>query len=102
MAVVRISLGRFEPDQFETINHMLVDSQASLVPAIRNLKGNLAYYAGIDREHSAMTNVSVWRSLEDAMQMASLKAMQDLAGLFISAGVRFDRPITNHEVLWTV
>ena len=49
-----------------------------------------------------MTNVSVWETLEDAMQMASMKEMQDLAAVFVGAGVRFERPITNHEALWSL
>ena len=49
-----------------------------------------------------MTNVSVWDTLEDAQQMASLREMLDLAGTFAELGVQFDRPITNHETLWTL
>jgi quinol monooxygenase YgiN len=102
MPVVRISLGRFDPDKYETIRRMLDESQQSLIPAIRALKGNLAYYVGIDRENSAMTNVSLWATRADAQQMASLQAMLDLAKTCIEAGVRFERPITNHETICTV
>jgi hypothetical protein len=49
-----------------------------------------------------MTNVSVWETLDDTKQMASLQAMLDLAKTFVDAGVRFERPITNHETLWTM
>jgi quinol monooxygenase YgiN len=102
MPVVRISLGRFDAEKFEDIRKLLDESQKSLVPAIRGLKGNLAYYVGIDRENNAMTNVSVWESMRDAHQMASLQAMLDLAKIFVDAGVRFERPITNHETLWII
>jgi quinol monooxygenase YgiN len=102
MAVVRISLGRFDPENFETIRTLLDDSQKSLIPAIRKLSGNLNYYVGIDRENNAMTNVSVWQTLADAQQMASLPEMMALAKSFIDAGVRFERPITNHETLWEI
>jgi quinol monooxygenase YgiN len=102
MAFVRISLGRFDPENFETVRKLLDESQRSLVPAIRALKGNHSYYVGIDQQNSAMTNVSVWETLEDAQQMASLQAMLDLAGVFVKAGVRFERPITNHKTLWTI
>ena len=102
MAVVRISLGRFDADKYEMIRQLLDQSQKTLIPAIRALKGNRAYYVGIDRENSAMTNVSVWETLDDAKQMASLQAMLDLAKTFVDAGVRFERPITNHETLWTI
>jgi hypothetical protein len=102
MAVVRISLGRFDADKYDIIRQLLDQSQKTLIPAIRKLKGNRAYYVGIDRENSAMTNVSIWETLDDAKQMASLQAMLDLAKTFVDAGVRFERPITNHETLWTM
>lgn len=102
MAVVRISLGRFDPEIAETVQQLLGQSQETLIPAIRTLKGNLGYYAGIDLDNSVMSNVSVWESIDDAKQMASLQAMLDLAKTFIDAGVRFERPITNHEALWTL
>jgi hypothetical protein len=102
MAVVRISLGRFDPENFESIRILLDDSQKSLIPAIKQLSGNLGYYVGIDRENSAMTNVSLWQTLADAQQMASLPEMMALAKSFIDAGVRFERPITNHETLWEI
>jgi hypothetical protein len=102
MPIVRISLGRFDADKHDVIRDLLHDSQKTLIPAIRALKGNRAYYAGIDRENNAMTNVSVWDTRGDAEQMASLKAMLDLAKVFVDAGVRFERPITNHETLWSM
>jgi hypothetical protein len=60
MPVVRISLGRFDAANYDAVRKLLDDSQKTLVPANRRLKGNRAYYAGIDRENNAMTNVSVW------------------------------------------
>jgi hypothetical protein len=102
MSVVRISLGRFDVDKLATVQQLLDDSKTTLLPAIRALKGNQAYYVGIDTENCALTNVSVWQTLEDARQMASLQAMLDLAKTFIDAGVRFERPITNHDVLWSL
>jgi hypothetical protein len=102
MAVVRISLGRFDARHYALIRQLLDESQQSLIPAIRALKGNLAYHAGIDAENSTMTNVSVWRTLEDARQMASLPEMLAQAGIFVEAGVQFERPITNHETLWSL
>jgi len=102
MPVVRISLGCFDADRYDTIRQMLDESRKTLVPAIRALKGNRGYYVGIDRENNAMTNVSLWDTRGDAEQMASLKAMLDLAKVFVEAGVRFERPITNHETIWTL
>src|ERR1700722_10920537 len=80
----------------------LMTGQETLIPAIRGLKGNRAYYVGIDRENNAMTNVSVWDTRGDAEQMATLQPMLNLAKIFVDAGVRFERPITNHEILWTM
>ena len=100
MPVVRISLGRFDAANYDAIRKLLDDSQKTLVPAIRALKGNRAYYVGIDPESNAMTNVSVWDTRTDAEQMATLQPMLDLAKIFVDAGVRFERPITNHEILW--
>ena len=45
-----------------------------------------------------MTNVSVWDTRIDAEQMATLQPMLSLAKIFINAGLRFERPITNHEI----
>ena len=102
MPVVRLSLGRFDPSQFDAVRQKLDESQAPLIPAIRGLKGNLAFYAGIDRENSAISNVSVWETMEDAHQLDTLPVMLDLAHSFVEAGIRFERPITNHETLWTL
>jgi hypothetical protein len=102
MPVVRISLGRFDPDKFDAVRRLLDDSQKTLAPAIRSLQGNRGYYVGIDREHNAMTNVSLWDTRSDAEQMATLREMLDLARIFVELGVRFERPITNHETLWTM
>ena len=102
MPVVRLSLGRFDPSSYDEVRRLLAESQTKLVPAIRALRGNIAYYVGLDRENSAMTNVSVWQTIEDAKQMASLQAMTALAQTFSDVGVRFERPITNHETLWTL
>jgi hypothetical protein len=102
MPVVRISLGRFDAANYDAIRKLLDDSQKTLIPAIRDLKGNRAYYVGIDPENNAMTNVSVWDTRGDAEQMATLQPMLNLAKIFVDAGVRFERPITNHEILWAM
>jgi hypothetical protein len=102
MSVVRISIGRFDADKYHHVRQLLDDSQKTLVPAIRALRGNKAYYVGIDQENSTMSNVSVWETLDDAKQMGALQAMLDLAKEFIDAGVKFERPITNHQTLWNL
>jgi quinol monooxygenase YgiN len=98
--VVRISLGYFAPEQSDKVESMLSNEfKASLIPAIKKLKGNISYYVGIDKEKYALTNVSVWESKEDAMQMATLKEMLDFRTKFEALGIKFIE-ITNHQVLW--
>ena len=46
-----------------------------------------------------MTNVSIWITKDDALQMATLKEMLDSRTTFDSLGVIFIE-ITNHQVLW--
>ena len=74
-------------------------TRTSLEPAIRRLNGLVAYYVGIDRATGTMTNTSVWRSRDDAMQMAALPEMLALREAFLELGIEFDA-ITNHDVLW--
>src|SRR5438270_274012 len=98
--IVRISIGYFEPAQTDSVERMLNNEfKQSLIPAIKRLKGNIDYYVGVDKEKNAMTNVSIWRTSEDALQMATLKEMLDSRSFFESLGVKFT-DITNHEVLW--
>ncbi len=99
--VVRISKGRFDPARAAEVRAGLDESRRSLEPAIRRLRGLVAYHVGIDVETSTMTNTSVWRTREDAMQMRGLPEMLALRGTFETLGVEFD-PITNHEVLWSL
>lgn len=99
--VVRISKGRFESARAEEVTERLRETRGSLEPAIRALQGVVAYYVGVDRESCTMTNTSVWRSLEDAMQMASLPEMLALREAFLELGVEFE-PITNQDVLWEI
>ena len=100
MPVVRISLGRFDADILDAVRTRLAESQATLEPAIRAMTGSIAYYVALDERNLAMTNVSVWSTLEDAERMGSLPAMNELGASFAAMGVRFERPITNHDVLW--
>jgi hypothetical protein len=78
---------------WDTIRKLLDDSQKTLIPAIRALKGNRAYYVSIDRENNAMTNVSLWETLVDAKQMASLQAMLDLAKVLPDLNTYFGQVI---------
>ena len=98
--IVRISIGYFQPKQAGEVESMLnKEFKDILIPAIKKLKGNLGYYVAIDKEKNAMTNVSFWRTKDDALQMATLKEMLDMRTTFESLGLRFIE-ITNHQVLW--
>jgi len=95
-----MSIGKFDPDKARAVESRLHDSRARLEAGIRAMRGNLAYYVGIDRTNHAMHNVSVWASVADANQMATFAPMLALAKEFTELGVRFDRPILNCETLW--
>jgi len=98
--IVRISIGYYQPKQADEVETMLnKEFKSTLIPAIKKLKGNLGYYVAIDKEKNAMTNVSFWRTKDDALQMATLKEMLDMRSTFEALGLRFIE-ITNHQVLW--
>ena len=98
--IIRISIGYFQAEQTEQVAFMLDNEfKNSLVPAIQKLKGNKGYFVGIDKEKHSLTNVSFWKSYEDALQMATLKEMLDMRITFEALGLKFIE-ITNHEVLW--
>ena len=80
----------------------LAQSRERLEPGVRAMRGNLGYFAGIDRVNNAMHNVSLWESVEHANQMASFQPMLDLATEFTAHGVRFQRPILNLATLWSL
>lgn len=98
--IIRISNAYFPPEQTETVESMLNNEfKNSLVPAIKKLKGNINFYVGIDKEKCAMTNVSLWQTLQHAKQMDTLKEMLESREPFEALGVKFEK-ITNHQVLW--
>lgn len=100
--VIRISIGKFDAEKAALVEAKLTESKARLEGGIRAMKGNLAFYAGIDRGNSAMHNVSIWQSLADANQMATFAPMLALAEEFTAIGVRFERPILNFDTLWQI
>ena len=98
--VIRISLGTFDSDKAAIVETKLVESKAALETGIRAMRGNLGYYVGIDRRNNAISNVSLWDSVEAAEQMATFRPMLDLATTFVALGVQFQRPILNLATLW--
>ena len=100
--VIRISIGRFDPNKTATVKLALEGTYEKLAPGIRLMVGNRGFSAGIDAENCAMVNISHWDSLAAAKQMEHFQPMLDLAQEFIEMGVRFERPILNFEPLWTI
>jgi hypothetical protein len=100
--VIRISIGRFDAENADAVETKLVASKAGLESGIRAMKGNLGFFAGIDRVNHAMHNVSIWESVADANQMATFAPMLALAVEFTALGVRFQQPILNFDTLWQI
>jgi hypothetical protein len=98
--VFRISIGRFDAALAGEVEAKLLATKERLEPGVRALRGNLGYFAGVDRANNAMHNVSVWETVADAKQMDSFPPMIKLAAEFTATGVRFDRPIMNFDTLW--
>ena len=101
MPVVRISKGSFDLANASDAERLLLESERALRSALTALPGLLHYYIGSDRVHGALTNVSVWVSLEDAHQMDTLPQMLAQRPILEAAGITFEL-ITNHETLWTI
>jgi hypothetical protein len=100
-AVIRVSHANFEPSRFADVERMTRDTGTYLIPAIQQLDGLIAYYAGASREGS-MVHVSVWRSDEDAQQMSRLKEMiVDARADADAAGATFI-PIVNYPISWSI
>ncbi len=59
-----------------------------------------AYFAGVDRDRSQLTNLSVWDSVEHAEQMSTFQPMLDLGKRFAAEGATFLRPIPDFQCLW--
>jgi hypothetical protein len=101
MPVVRISKGRFDPENAAQAERLLGASERALRVPLSQLSGLLHYYVGIDRVNGQVTNVSVWDSFASAHQMDSLPEMLAQRPILEAAGVTFE-VITNHETLWTI
>jgi hypothetical protein len=100
MPVVRISRANFGAELYRTVRKLLVDSEAVLAPGILALPGCLHFWAGIDEDANSMVNVSVWTTLAGAKQLDTFAPMLAQGRVFTEAGVTFERPILNYDVLW--
>jgi len=101
-AIVRLSIAYFKPEQTEKVESMLNNEfKKHVAPAIKGLRGHIAFYVGIDKEKLTMSNVSFWQTKEDALQMATLKEMADMRATFKALGIEFN-DMTNHDILWVL
>jgi quinol monooxygenase YgiN len=100
-AVVRVSKGYFEAEDFAAVERLIAESAAALVPAIEALAGLLYYHAGVDADGNTVVNVSIWESMTAAGQMETLAPMLSQRPVLEAAGVRFDR-IANYEAVWSI
>jgi hypothetical protein len=98
--VVRVSIIRCAPVKFAEIRQMMVESDAVLRPGIEAMPGLIHFYAGADEGTSSLTNVSIWKTLDDAKQLDTFQPMLDLGKTFTQKGATFERPIMNYLTLW--
>ncbi len=99
--IVRISQGFFEPKQCDAVAARLQEGRSRLEPALRALPGPIHYYVSLDPVSNSMVNVSIWRSLEAAEQMNTLREMLSQRDVFVALGVKF-QPIRNYAGIWSV
>lgn len=99
--VVRVSQGFFEARLLDRVTAKLQEGRVTLEPAIRRLRGLRHYYVSVDPASSSRVNVSVWDSLEDALQMNALAEMAAQRDIFVALGVQF-QPIRNYSGLWSI
>jgi hypothetical protein len=97
--VVRVSILTIPRDRIDEAAEAMRLAEADLI-GIKQLRGLRAYFAGVDRDRSQLTNVSVWDSVEYAEQMSTFQPMLDLGKRFAAEGATFLRPIPNFQCLW--
>jgi len=102
MRTIRVSVLRCDAQHFAELRKMMAESIAVLEPGIRQMRGLIHFYAGEDAAIKPLTNVSVWRTLEDAKQLDTFQPMLDLGKAFVAKGATFERPIMNYASLWEV
>jgi hypothetical protein len=98
--VVRVSILRCAPQKFIEFQQMMIEADSVLRPGIEPMPGLINYYAGADEATSSLTNVSIWKTLDNAKQMDTFQPMRDLGKAFAQKGATFERPIMNYVTLW--
>jgi hypothetical protein len=100
MSVVRVSILNIPAEHLDEASARMTEAEVALAD-IRKLPGLLAYFVGVDRTTSQLSNVSVWDTDEHAKAMSTFQPMLDLAATFAKIpGVTFVRPIPNFASLW--
>ncbi|MDP9012100.1 MAG: hypothetical protein M3O41_05495 [Pseudomonadota bacterium] len=97
--VVRVSILTIPRDRIDQAADAMQKAETALI-GIKQLTGLRAYFAGVDRDRSQLTNVSVWDSVEHADQMSTFQPMLDLGEKFAAEGATFLRPIPDFQCLW--
>lgn len=97
--VVRVSILTIPRGRIDEAADAMRKAETALI-GIKQLTGLHAYFAGVDRDRSQLTNVSVWDSVEHAEQMSTFQPMLDLGERFAAEGATFLRPIPNFQCLW--
>ena len=97
--IVRVSILTIPDGHIEAAAEAMRKAEEELT-GILKLTGLRAYFAGVDRARSQLTNVSVWDSAENAEQMSNFQPMLDLGKRFAAQGATFLRPIPNFDCLW--
>lgn len=101
-AVVRVGRASFDPARYEEFEALIEKQSEYLVPAIKELPGLLDWYTGVSPEGSTV-QISVWDTEEHAKQMDELKLMAVVArGEMEALGGKFERPIINYPMTWTI
>ena len=102
MPILRVSVLRCQPQHFAELKKMMAESLGALEHGIRQMRGLIHFYAGEDEAVNSLTNVSVWRTLEDAKQLDTYQPMRDLGKAFTDKGATFERPVMNYASLWEI
>ncbi|MEC3917857.1 hypothetical protein [Nocardia sp. CDC160] len=101
-AVVRVGRASFDPSDYERFEALIRKQADYLVPAIKELPGLIHWFTGVSPDGSTV-QISVWDSEEHAKQMDELTLMAVVArGELEAIGGKFERPIINYPMTWTI
>jgi hypothetical protein len=98
--VVRVSILRCAPEKFAEFQQMMIETDSILRPGIEAMPGLISFYVGADEATSSLSQVSLWKTLDDAKQLDTFQPMLDLGKAFVQKGATFERPIMNYSTLW--